>query len=245
MELNREETIKLFSDKLRNQEPFCFDKFGDDCVFCMQGFGGTNAEGHKYSQKLGAHLKRAYVYLGHQSDVYIGEWQKKNSEWVICSELRDATNINPNFAFFDALLMHEDQYLTEDLREFYRLLKADKRPKHYFARERMREAAKMFNLEFHPVDYPNSYEHISEVLDFVKENILGGSIVLFSTGMLSKVMVYECHRLSRALTAIDLGSALDPMFVGNTRSEQEGQYKKVQEFMKEFYNYDPMFELLI
>lgn len=215
--MNRETTIKVFTEKLRNQEPFSFVKIGDDCVFCMRGQTGANAEGHQYSPKLSKHLRKAYDYLKDRSSVYMAEW--------------DANH--PGLVFFDALLLHEDSYLTPDLRDFYQLLKDDPRPKYYFARERMKEAATVFNMELVPVPWPNSYVYIGQVLKKVKEIARPGVIILFSCGMLSKVMIYECHKINPDMTVLDMGSAFDPLFVGSTRSANQYQHLKVKKYYRE------------
>ena len=209
--MTREETIKVFTEKLRNQEQFSFIKIGDDCVFCMKGQSGSNAELHPYSEKLGQHLRDAYKYMLNH-DVFVTEWGDDN---------------------FDSLLLHEDSYLTEDLKEFYKLLKDDPRPKYYFARERMQEASKVFNMEFVEVPYPDSYSHFDEVMTKVKEIAKPGIIILFSCGMLSKIMTYECHKIEPNMTVIDLGSAFDPLFVGSTRSADPDQHLRVKEFYKD------------
>jgi len=212
--MNREQTITKFTEKLRNKEPFSFIKIGDDCVFCINGQEGTNAELHPYSPELSKHMREAYDYMLKQEDVYVAEWN------------------NPKLTFFDALLLHEDEYLTEDLKEFYRLLKDDPRPKYYFARERMKPACDVFKMTFAEVPYPNSYAHYKEVMAKVKEIAKPRVIILFSCGMLSKIMTYECHKICKDMTVIDLGSAFDPLFVGSTRSSDPDQHLRV----KEFYN---------
>lgn len=210
--MNREETIKLFTRKLRKKEPFSFVKIGDDCVFCMQGVVASNAEQHPYGPQLADHLKEAKDYLSKQSDAVVAEWATPE---------------------FDALLLHEDRYLTKNLRRFYWLLKNDSRPKYYFARERMREAARVFNMTFMPVPFPDSYSYFNRVKYQVKQIARPNIIILFSCGMLSKVMVYECHKMLKEMTVIDLGSAFDPLFVGDTRANDAGQHFKVKKFYHE------------
>ena len=213
--MNREQTIKTFTEKLKNQEPFSFIKIGDDCVFCIKGQEGSNAEGHPYSKELGSHMTEAYNYMIEQPGVFVAEWN------------------NPKLTYFDALLLHEDEYLTEDLKEFYRLLKDEPRPKYYFARERMREAATVFNMNFVEVPYPDSYSHIDEVMAKVKEIAKDDIIILFSCGMLAKIMTYECHKINPKMTVLDMGSAFDPLFVGSTRSHDPDQHLRVKEFYKD------------
>lgn len=209
--MDRTETIRFFTDKLKNHEPFYFAKEGDDCVFCMRGVIGSNAEHHDYGPKLAEHLVGGFDYL------------RKNNAMVAVWDTPE----------FDAFLLHEDRYLTEDLRNFYKLLKDDPRPKYYFARERMRDAARVFNMEFIPVPFPNSYDHFNKILHRVSKIARPGVIILFSTGMLSKVMVYECHKLCKEMFVVDLGSAFDPLFVGDTRAKDNGQHLKVKSYYAE------------
>jgi hypothetical protein len=214
--MDRTGTIQTFTQKLINKKPFSFIKIGDDCVFCVQGQKGANAENHPYSPELAHHMREAYEYcIRRPQDIHVAEWN------------------NSKLWYFDALLMHEDRFLTDDLKNFYRILKNDSRPKYYFARDRMREASKVFNMEFIEVPYPNSYSHIAEVMEKVKEIARPDIIILFSCGMLSKIMVYECHKICPEMTVLDMGSAFDPLFVGDTRSNEPGQHLKVKEFMKE------------
>jgi hypothetical protein len=213
--MTRTETLEAFNYRMKNRDPFYFLKIGDDCVFCMRGACGANAEHHQYGPDLGEHLHEAKEYLKNKDNVFIAEWNQ------------------PDMVYFDALLSHEDQFLTEDLKEFYKLLKDDPRPKYYFARERMREAAKVFNMEFIPVPYPNSYGYLGQVKVQVRNIARPGIIILFSCGMLSKVMIYEAYKMCQDMTVLDMGSAFDPMFVGDTRSNEAGQHFKVKQFFKD------------
>lgn len=210
--MDRTQTIQYVTDKMKNQEPFAYLKMGDDCMFCMKGQQGANAEQHPYSSELGIHLREAHRYMLTQPNVIVTEWGDDN---------------------FDSLLLHEDSYLTEDLKEFYRTLKHDPRKKYYFAQERMRPAAEFFNMEFVPVPFPDSYSHFKQVKKEIQKIMDNNIIILFSCGMLSKVMVYECWKACPYMTAIDLGSAFDPLFVGSTRSHDPDQHLRVKEYFKD------------
>lgn len=235
--MNREETLKLFINKLKKRKNFFFFKVGDDCVYCMQFETGSNSDGHFYSSDYAERMKEAYIYMAQQPEVYFAEWEDSFPgilhDTVICRQLRKDNDLNPQYVFFDALLSHEDQYLTSDLKEFYRVLKNDSRPKYYFARERMREVARVFNMTFVPVPHPNSYLYFEKVKQQVKKILKPNIIILFSCGMLAKIMLYECHKMSKEITVLDMGSAFDPLFVGDTRSNIEGQHLRVKEFFKD------------
>jgi hypothetical protein len=203
----------------------------------MQFETGSNSDGHFYSPEYAERMKEAYIYMAQQPDVYFAEWEDSFPgvlhNTVICRQLRKDNNLKPQYVFFDALLSHEDQYLTPDLKEFYRVLRDDSRPKYYFARERMREAAKVFNMMFVPIPHPNSFIHLEKVKQQVKKILRPNIVILFSCGMLAKIMLYECHKMNKEITVLDMGSAFDPMFVGDTRSNIEGQHLRVKEFFKD------------
>jgi hypothetical protein len=182
----------------------------------MKGQEGSNGELHPYSKELGEHLREAKEFLWDKPNLFISEWANKDSR-----------------VFFDALLSHEDNYLTEDLKEFYKLLKDDPRPKYYFARDRNKEACKVFNMQFIEVPWPNSYSYLEQVKQQVKEIAKPDIIILFSCGMLAKIMIYECFKIEPNMTVLDMGSAFDPMFVGSTRSEDPDQHLRVKEFFND------------
>ena len=216
--MTRTETIRTFTDHLKSQRPFSFVKIGDDCVFAIRGQEGTNAEGHQYGDKISKHMKEAYEYLKDKPSVYVAEWNE-NPKWG-----------DGRLPFFDALLLHEDAYLTPDLKEFYRVLRDDTRPKYYFARDRMVEAARKFKMNFIAVPYPNSYDYVEAVIGKVKEIAKPGAVILFSCGMLAKIMIYECYKICKDMTVLDMGSAFDPLFVGSTRSADEQQHERVKSY---------------
>lgn len=71
------------------------------------------------------------------------------------------------------------------------------------------------------------YREIRRVL----EEESSGEVFLFCAGMTSKVWISDLLRKRKTITCLDLGRALDPLFVSQTRSHQLSQ-KEVRQFFK-------------
>ncbi len=67
---------------------------------------------------------------------------------------------------------------------------------------------------------PNAFAKRAEIREKLLKLNQDGRIFLFSAGHAAKVWIADLLREGKSITCIDLGSALDPLYLGMTRSGQ-------------------------
>jgi hypothetical protein len=72
-------------------------------------------------------------------------------------------------------------------------------------------------IDVHRPQAWSNHERVAAQLAAANEE---GTVFLFSAGMSSKVWIGELLKQGKQITCIDLGSALDPLYLGRTRSGQ-------------------------
>jgi len=203
-------------DMIDNGKNFIFAKMGDGEMLAMLGAKGANCDGQEYSEELGQALCNAYCELG-KHNALITKWklgmdtEREGFErdfGIKCTEDHD-------------LLLNRD--LSPYIFNFWKAIKTSKRHKVFVGPKRLEGVIKFLNIdEFVEVPQSNAYS--------ANPIINAKDIVLFSAGMASKVWMAELLKQNPNLTLIDCGSAFDPIFVGQTRTNQQPQEK-----LKQFY----------
>jgi hypothetical protein len=216
--------IEGLTSELRKRVPFTFVKFGDGELFCMSGRCGQNCDHHPYSRELGDALISAFQYVVHHPQVYIGRWHQRE----LLAPFERRCGVTPRYVSYGLLLLTT---LAPKLLEFYTALAEDRRRKVLVGPARLSGAQQMLRcsslVEVPLVNAFGKYREIRRVL----EEESSGEIFLFCAGMTSKVWISDLLRKRKTITCLDLGSALDPLFVGQTRSHQLSQ-KEARQFFK-------------
>ena len=123
------------------------------------------------------------------------------------------------------LLLNRENELSIYHYNFWRSIKQSKRKKFFIGPERLSGVIKFLNIdEFVEVPIRNSFEFIPRI------GVEKDAIYLFSAGMAAKVWIADLLKKCEEITCLDCGSAIDPIFVGRTRTNQLSQ-----EVLKEFY----------
>ena len=199
---------------IREYVNFSFVKMGDGEMIAMSGAKGANCDGQEYSPKLQEALKNAYKKMG---KAIITRWKLGMEKEI--SEFENELGIKCE-ADHDLLLNRVGE-LNEDHFNFWKAIKDSKRRKIFIGPERLKGVVDFLNIDkFIEVPLKNAFD-----FDFKLETEKD-DIILFSAGMASKVWIGDIIRDD--ITIIDCGSAFDPLFVGNTRTNQVsiGELKK-------------------
>lgn len=214
-----EEDRILLTELLKKREPFSFVRFGDGDFECMSGIEGQNADGMQYCKAMGDELIEAYNYLQTLDNCYLSAWCPRRLLPLIDCKVRF---IKDRYLHHDSLLTHD---LSPNLENFYRALVCDSRRKIYVAPKALDGSLKLLKIDIR-VDVPSTdlYSKRDEVLNAAFDAYANDCIYLFSATSLGKIVAAKLIENCPAVTCIDLGSALDPVYIGHTRSHQPPQY---------------------
>jgi hypothetical protein len=249
--INREKALKIFTNKIKNNESFVFAKFGDGELACMSGETGYNCDHHPYTPELGKLLVDSFVYLNQNFDydnylikfpmpycgeVFIADWQDDGYKFVRDKIIKDNSldESKMNLVYYDTML-HVDGQLDNNIKNFILELRNTKRRKIFVGPERLSGVNKMLNIDAHFIVHPNnSWASYSLFLEQMHDLIQNpDDIVIFSAGLTSKAWIYSLLvQKCSTLTCIDMGSSFDPIFVGRTRLKQLPM-QQLKEFYKE------------
>jgi len=236
-----DESAVFLTNKLKAREPFVFTKFGDGDLYWMSGKPVPIAGGENYRPGIDAELRQAARTLAGLPHVYFGDQMTCGSGPYLKTEqdaLRYRHTPGANYRYddipdsrwlhFECLLIHR---LSPELLEFYRVLKADSRRKALLAGPQVAEVGSIMLGAVPLICHPNN-AHLTAKRDTV---FLGEptkwDILLLSAGRASKMIAAALAPKFPDRTIIELGSALDPLFVGRTRSEQV-ETEKAREYFK-------------
>jgi hypothetical protein len=218
-------SAEILTDKLRVQQPFTFVRFGDADIPWMLGRGEVEqtCDGEKNRDGLGRDLQIAWDRLVSFPNYLCGDLCTMSSpaeDWVqdefrrLCSEApRPLTMLHT-----EALLIHR---LSPRLRGFYEAVRRDQRTKVLVGPWRIKMAADLLRAQFVPIHSTHAHEpgEIKATLTKIKPFFNWG-VLLIAGGRASKILAAHMVKHFPTRTVVELGSALDPLFVGQTRGEQ-------------------------
>lgn len=219
--------INFFTEKIKNNENFSFVKLGDGEIDCMIGRNGTNCDNHNYSNELAEKLKESFIELSKQGALF-GDWFNSNPP----RNQRDVENINYYSNFinsnnltiklvrpFEVLLTGWGNLSNDNLLNFYKVVKETKRRKIYVGPKVMEGVNKMLNTDYF-VEIPktNAFDDRDRILSEIKNTLIDDSIIILTVGLMSPYISSEILKTNKNVTILDVGSGLDPVFIGSTRS---------------------------
>jgi len=225
--------LTRFSAWIETAQPFAFSKWGDGELSFIGSAPVPNVDGQEYSVGLSNALRHAFTFMCEHPYSYIAKWEKRFSD--VRDLLVHTWQYRPNYTFYDALLLREGA-LTPELLQFYRTLRDTRRPKVFVGPTKLAGVADLLRTDAQitvpPRNAAGDFVRLDhELRDHVRAWREPG-IVLFSAGMLSKLLIHELLRFHPDATCLDLGSAFDPAFIGQTRSGQPTQ-AEAQDFIAE------------
>lgn len=208
--------LDTYIKNIKEGKNFTFVKRGDGELACMEGETGANCDGHPYSKELGEALKESFEFLKDKADIV--EWN-------------DQANYN--------VLLHRKDNDLPKLKEFWMAVKNSPRHKVFVGPEKLSKVCDLLGAVRITVSDSNAFESIKNLTIRPQKN----DIVIFSCGMAAKVLIARALKHDKNITCIDAGSSFDPIFVGNTRTEQASQ-QELQDLYFNTYE-DPQLEGMV
>lgn len=189
--------LETLKGHIHDGTPFTFVKRGDGEEACMAGEWGSNCDGHPYTKELGKKLRDAFAYL-------------EPISYVVRFEDQEHYN----------LLLHRDDAPLAPVADFWKTVANSDKPKIFVGPERLAGAANLLHAKHVKVPLLNAFSEYDSVLEVLKESVQEDAIVVFCAGMPAKCWIAELRFENPSLTLIDAGSSFDPLFVGQTRTNQ-------------------------
>jgi glycosyltransferase involved in cell wall biosynthesis len=191
-------TLAELTQKIRDGGNFGFVKLGDGEQACMDGKEGATCDGQPYSPELRNSLHQAYEIL--RDRVYVLEFKNQ-----------------PSYN----LLLHRKGNDLKAVAKFWTAVRESKRGKAIISPATLVEAATFLGATHLAVDEHNAFSCLERIKFCLELEVTRGtSIFIFCAGPASKVWIADLMRNHHDITCIDAGSAFDPLFVGQTRTEQ-------------------------
>lgn len=214
----------ILAERVRLQVPTLFIRFGDGAVECILGNHNPKTpytcDGEYYTPELGSALAETIATLHmHPQSVMLGDWRTAESPGSKPRHI-DAweTLLTPNLwalLHFEALLLMR---VSDALLKFYRQVRQDRRRKIFIGPADNAGAAKMMHADHLIVPDRDLFQHVKWIksrLDYIDPQL-----VLWGAGMAGNIPVVEHWAEHPDRTYIALGSAMDPLFRGRSRSNQ-------------------------
>ncbi len=229
--LSADDSALYMTSLLRGGRPFLFLRYGDGAIECIFGLGrGQTCDHEPYTQELGAALLEVWDSCVGAPNVYVGNWLSASfgndrsteyaSEYAQLLGKRD-----PHFLHFESLLLTRP---SQALLEFYRGVKQDTRRKVYLGPAEHAQGARALGCRHVITPMSGLFAQVDRLtgqlagMDF--------DVLLWAAGMAGSIPVIRSWQKHPERTYINLGSALDPLYRGRTRSGQLTQHQARQFF---------------
>ena len=217
--MTADQTAILFAAKLRAREPFVHIRYGDADFAWMMGGTGHTCDQEFPRPGIADELARAWEQLWARPDFYLGDietFRTPATDAIRAYAARLLVGRDPSrLVHTEALLIHR---LTPELLWFYQTLREDPRRKLLVSAGRTAAGAAMLDARHVEVDATRANTAVAETIGRIEA--ADWDILLTCCGRASKLIAGELSERHPDRTIIELGSGLDPLFVGQTRSEQ-------------------------
>jgi hypothetical protein len=216
-----DQSAKILSAKLLAGETFQYVRLGDADVPWMlnRNRGSVTCDGEPWRPGLAADLMGAWRSLCHSPAFLCGDlltMEDPAAPDVQCDFL-ELCHPYPDLQMLhsEALLIHR---LSPALRDFYRTLRNVSRRKVFVGPVRLEAAAEFLGADFIAIHSTHAHEsgEMDQTLSMLEGRPVDIAIVV--GGRASKLLAGWLA--VREKTVVELGSALDPLFYGRTRSAQ-------------------------
>lgn len=232
--LGADASAGFLAGKILLREPFLFFRYGDGALECMAGQAGGTRDREIYYPELGLELMRAWCAAVNAPDVFIGDWQSasfdpRSERARYAKQYENLIGLSqPRFLHFESLLLMRE---SEALLDFYRAVKADRRRKLFMGPEELKVAANMLGAEHLVTPMVPDLHAYLETAD-IKLWQCDFEVLLYGAGMAANIQAIKCWERFPERTYINLGSALDPIGRGVTRTRQLSP-KRALAFLRE------------
>ncbi len=201
-------TLEAIVEKIKNDVPFAFSRWGDGEWLNIRKEPGMNCDGNYYYHGLGDELKKIAET---RQDYYMGA-----QDYKLYNLLSDVENY-PNQDWIDADVFHKAS-TDGKLLPLIDVL----RDKHvvYIGNKSLLDLP--FINEFIEIPYNNVWRLQNSLLTSIRSTFLTGEaehkVYLFSAGMATNVFIDILWKENPRNTYIDVGSVFDPYVGRITRS---------------------------
>lgn len=221
--LTADESAAVLTNKIYRQEPFFFVRYGDGALECITGKRGMTCDREPYTEALGAHLFTAWKALRGGKNVYVGDWLSASfdptSEHARYAEdyaaLIDGWTPQGWLHFETLLLMRESEALVE----FYRAVKGDTRRKLFMGPVECAGAAKMLGAAHLATPMHDLFRHVDRLTHELETREF--DVLLYGAGMAGNIPAVRNWWAHQDRTYVNLGSAMDPLFMGRRSRRQQ------------------------
>ncbi len=195
---NFDEMMGMLRDKIR----FSWSRWGDGEWNCILGVKGANCDGHEYFPDMGAALK---AVLESRPIYYLGLQTMGVNLWRGNPEFERLVSLNQTH-WGNSEILHGAS-MAGRLGEFFKFLEMNEN-RIVFVGNVYLKALPVPVLEHIEVPLKNCWREYQSIKKELSRKIIDGDIILYSAGMMSKVLIDVFHELP--ITQIDTGSVLDP-----------------------------------
>jgi hypothetical protein len=195
-----------FCNKIKENEPYCFSRWGDGEWNCILGVKGENCDGHTYFASLGEGLarvlrRRQRYFLGLQ-DFAMKRNGKRIAEWI--------QHNTAGTRWINADVFHEASK-DDRLESLFRALRQRRTilvgPEHLTRLEQFSPDV------FVQIDRKNCWLNYHNTISMLTAEYAEiqhlNPVVLLCAGMPAKILVDDMSDI-QGITCIDIGSAFDP-----------------------------------
>ncbi len=202
--------------KLKDKEPFKFSRWGDGEWLCMQGEEGKNRDGNAYLPELGKELTRILesrpdYYLGIQYGVFYNEKYVYGHSHPSLREFMIDHLFRLDIDYVNGDILHQASEFRY-LQEFIDILK--ERETIIIGADYFKEVPWADHIEIPAKDSFLSNKEIFRRINFDEMEYDREPVFLVAAAMNSNVII---DWMPRVVTAIDIGSVLDP-YLGRPRA---------------------------
>tara|TARA_R110000824_G_scaffold282940_4_gene471206 strand:- start:2475 stop:3203 length:729 start_codon:yes stop_codon:yes gene_type:complete len=240
MNNNLSDNLDFFKKNILENKNFNFVKIGDGEMLSMRFQKGRNIDLHPYSKSLGENTRKSFLFLMENKNSYIGDWFFSNPP--INQMGRDNLKFFNSFIKdkkinfirpFEVLMLGWGSEKTSDVLEFYRVIKNTKRNKIYVGPQRISKIKDVLSIDFF-IEVPliNAYSKIEEIYNKIIPCLTKDSIIMYSVGLMSPVLINKVIAAETGTTNLDIGSGFDCLFYKQTRGNKQATKQFAESYFK-------------
>jgi hypothetical protein len=221
--------IFRFKEFVEQGYNFSFTKFGDGEAICMSmNFkeGDSNCDYQSYSIELGKKLIEAYLFFTLKENVFIGEWNFGDIYENMLKDIFGSNNLKLQYVPYSTMLNVEGGRLDE-LKSLYETIGNSNKRKVYICPKKLNDAKSLLKCDVLNIPEREAFSQYEQIVNYLINSDY--EIFLYSAGLLSKVLISDIMQKNPNTTHIDIGSGLDNLFIGETRSSQV-EYNELNKF---------------
>lgn len=210
------------TELLLNNIDFIFTKFGDGEIICMSNEyddGMGNCDNQIYSTTLSEKLVESLDYFSEKENVFLGEWIYDRFSDKF-NNLLGEKKLTYTFVDYEILL---HSYTNKNIVKtivFYKQIAALNKRKLYICNKFLSGASDFLKCDIYEIQSTNAFSDYQKIKEELIEIQCNYDIIMYSAGLMSKVLIKDLHSLNKSKTHIDIGSGLDGIYIGFTRSNQ-------------------------